>query len=91
LYSKISLVLAIGNVLQFFFIGRQAESRCSAPDWEIYHNLGVCHTYLKEWDQAADLLRYILIYHNLGVCHTYLREWDQAADLLRYQQKILSY
>jgi hypothetical protein len=57
----------------------------------IYHNLGVCHTYLKEWYQAADLLRYILIYHNLGVCHTYLREWDQAADLLRYQQKILSY
>jgi hypothetical protein len=43
---------------RFIYYGcRQAESRCSDPDWEIYHNLGVCHTYLREWDQAADLLR----------------------------------
>ncbi len=52
---------------------RQAESRCSDPDWEIFHNLGVCHTYLREWDQAADLLRYS--------SYTYLRKYCRIRQL----------
>ncbi|XP_023327314.1 Bardet-Biedl syndrome 4 protein [Eurytemora carolleeae] len=39
---------------------RQAETRSETQDWEILHNLGVCFTYLKEWEQAKDLLRQAL-------------------------------
>ena len=35
---------------------RQAESRGEEADWEISHNLGVCHLYLRDWDQAKQSL-----------------------------------
>ena len=36
---------------------RQAESRSEEKDWEISHNLGVCHLYLREWDLAKQSLQ----------------------------------
>ena len=41
---------------------RQAETRSETQDWEILHNLGVCYTYLKEWEQAKELLRFAKYY-----------------------------
>eukprot|EP00095_Tigriopus_kingsejongensis_P004978 maker-scaffold96_size378025-snap-gene-2.34 protein:Tk04978 transcript:maker-scaffold96_size378025-snap-gene-2.34-mRNA-1 annotation:"bardet-biedl syndrome 4" len=42
---------------------RQAEVRSEKSDWEIYHNLGVCLMYLKEYDEARDELTKALNYH----------------------------
>jgi len=36
---------------------KQAENRAEGGDWEISHNLGVCHLYLKEFDEAKEMLR----------------------------------
>ena len=35
---------------------KQAENRSETADWEVSHNLGMCHMYLKEWDQARQCL-----------------------------------
>ena len=35
---------------------KQAENRSESADWEILHNLGMCHLYMKEWDQARECL-----------------------------------
>lgn len=42
---------------------RQAEIRTDKPDWEIYHNLGVCLMYLKEFEAAKEELLRALNYH----------------------------
>ena len=36
---------------------KQAENRTDQPDWEISHNLGVCHLYLREFDEAKEMLK----------------------------------
>ncbi len=44
---------------------RQAEVRSDAADWEICHNMGVCHMYLKELEQAKEeLMRAIHTHKN---------------------------
>lgn len=42
---------------------KQAEVRSENTDWEIYHNLGVCHMYLKELEPAKDELLKAIHYH----------------------------
>ena len=67
---QILSVSSAGNIKQMarslFLLGRhklaveaykQAESRTEEKDWEISHNLGVCHLYLREWDLAKQSLQ----------------------------------
>ena len=35
---------------------KQAENRSEEEDWEILHNLGLCHLYTREWDAARESL-----------------------------------
>ena len=47
-----------------------------SDDWEVFHNMGVCRMYLKEYDKAAEMLqmanameRHDTTYIQLGKVH----------------------
>ena len=49
-----------GQLSQFYSSAieayKQAENRSEEEDWEILHNLGLCHLYTREWDAARESL-----------------------------------
>ena len=62
------MYILVGLIFIDYYLFRQAESRIETGDWEIFHNLGVCYTYLKEWEQAKQLLR-LEFYFLFFSCH----------------------
>merc|ERR1719319_947972 len=73
---------------------RQAESRAEVGDWEIAHNLGVCHLYLKEYEEAKSMLRSALelakheqTYVVLGKVH--LLTTDVAGAVTVYKEAVI--
>ena len=69
---------------------RQAEQRAEQPDWEVNHNLGVCHLYLREWEEAGEQLRQALqhsrheeSYVVLGKLHLLTSDVTGAVEVYR--------
>ncbi|XP_054581048.1 Bardet-Biedl syndrome 4 protein isoform X6 [Eptesicus fuscus] len=65
-------------------------AKLKQKDWEIYHNLGVCYIYLKQFNKAQDQLhhalhlnRHDLTYIMLGKIHLLAGELDKAIEIYK--------
>ncbi|KAK3748672.1 hypothetical protein RRG08_000904 [Elysia crispata] len=70
-------------------IYQQAAKICD-NDWEIFHNLGVCHMYLREFEKAKNYLKQALTirrhevsYVMLGKIYLLERDANAAIDIYR--------
>ena len=69
------------------------RNRSEEEDWEILHNLGLCHLYTREWDAARECLdraltlnRHQQTYTVLG--RVYLMSGDVAAAVNVYKEAV---
>ncbi|XP_041535569.1 Bardet-Biedl syndrome 4 protein isoform X3 [Microtus oregoni] len=65
-------------------------AKLNQKDWEICHNLGVCYTYLKEFNKAQDQLhsalqlnKHDLTYIMLGKIHLLEGDLDKAIEIYK--------
>ncbi|XP_016056974.1 PREDICTED: Bardet-Biedl syndrome 4 protein isoform X3 [Miniopterus natalensis] len=65
-------------------------AKLNQKDWEIYHNLGVCYIYLKQFSKAQDQLhhalhlnRHDLTYIMLGKIHLLAGHLDKAIEIYK--------
>ncbi|XP_015413960.1 PREDICTED: Bardet-Biedl syndrome 4 protein isoform X3 [Myotis davidii] len=65
-------------------------AKLNQKDWEIYHNLGVCYIYLKQFNKAQDQLhhalhlnRHDLTYIMLGKIHLLAGDLDKAIEIYK--------
>ena len=72
---------------------KQAENRSEEEDWEILHNLGLCHLYTREWDAARECLDRALALNKHQQTYTvlgrvYLMSGDVAAAVNVYKEAV---
>jgi len=65
-------------------------SKYSSDDWEILHNQGICHMYLKQFDQGREMLRTALhlsrhdiTFMMLGKCHLLEGDLNGAIEVFK--------
>lgn len=84
-----------------FLLGKHREAlevyeeaqEIGSEDWEIFHNMGVCRMYLKEYDQAAEMLqmanameRHDITYTQLGRVYSLQQRHQEAVEV--YQEAV---
>lgn len=84
-----------------FLLGKHREAlevyeeaqAIGSDDWEIYHNMGVCHMYLKEYNKAAEMLqmanamdRHDNTYIQLGKVYSLQQMHQEAVEV--YQEAV---
>ena len=66
----------------------EEAQRIGIDDWEVYHNKGLCHLYLKNYAQAIDdfkqanaIQRHDATYMQLGKVYTLQENYEAAIDV----------
>ena len=66
----------------------EAQRVSTTEDWEIWHNKGLCHMYLKQYDasmecfrSANDVQRHDTTYRQMGKVFTLQERYQEAIDV----------